>query len=64
MATLDISVLAVYFLVIFGVAIYFFIQRKRNRNGESTDSYFLGGRDLSWWVIGASLFASILNSFY
>ncbi len=62
MATLDIGVLALYFLVIFGVAIYFFIQRIRNRKGPNTNSYFLGGRDLSWWVIGASLFASNIGS--
>jgi len=62
MATLDIGVLALYFLVIFGVAIYFFFQRVRNRKGPNTNSYFLGGRDLSWWVIGASLFASNIGS--
>lgn len=59
---IDLSVLGFYFLAVFGVALYFFLQRKKQRNTNATDDYFLGGRDLSWWVIGASLFASNIGS--
>jgi SSS family solute:Na+ symporter len=45
-----------------GVAVYFYVQRKRSRNENEASSYFLGNRELSWWVIGASLFASNIGS--
>lgn len=56
------SVLGLYFLAVFGVALFFFLQRKDRKEDNATDDYFLGGRDLSWWVIGASLFASNIGS--
>lgn len=30
--------------------------------GKSTESYFLGGRDLGWFVIGASIFATNIST--
>jgi SSS family solute:Na+ symporter len=32
------------------------------RNKDTTDDYFLAGRNLSWWVVGASIFASNIGS--
>src|SRR6201981_2339388 len=29
---------------------------------QSTDDYFLAGRNLGWWIIGASIFASNIGS--
>ena len=31
--------------------------RKRNKK-ETSESYFLAGRSLVWWMVGGSLFAS------
>src|SRR6201981_4227601 len=29
---------------------------------QSTDDYFLAGRNLGWWIVGASIFASNIGS--
>lgn len=55
--TLDWIVLVGYFVVLLGVA-YWVIMRK-NRN---TEDYFLAGRNIGWFVIGASIFASNIGS--
>lgn len=50
----DIVVIAVYFALNVAVGIW-----SSCRAGRSTvDGYFLAGRDMTWWPIGASLFAS------
>ena len=59
LTTLDSSIIGVYFVLIFAVA--FFVTRKEKAEVQS-DDYFLGGRDLSWFLIGASLFASNIGS--
>jgi SSS family solute:Na+ symporter len=46
-----------YFGILFCVAWWVIKKRKDN----ATD-YFLAGRNLSWWVIGASIFASNIGS--
>lgn len=53
----DYVVLALYFLVIIGVAVWVALQRNR-----STEDYFLAGRHVGWFVIGASIFASNIGS--
>jgi SSS family solute:Na+ symporter len=60
MASFDWVVIALYFMVIFGVAIYATI-RERQDKGSSAD-YFLAGRNVGWFVVGASLFASNIGS--
>ncbi len=56
LVTIDYVVLALYFLVIFAIGWYFSRQER-----TSTD-YFLAGRDVAWWAIGASLFSSNIGS--
>src|SRR5688572_23989678 len=56
-ATLDWIVIAFYFVLLAGVAIWV-ITRKQN----NTADYFLAGRNLGWGVIGASIFASNIGS--
>lgn len=56
---LDIVTIGLYFLVVFAIA-WWASKRERSDN-ESTD-YFLAGRDVGWFVIGASLFASNIGS--
>lgn len=59
---LDWIVIGLYFVAIFGVALYFYFQRKNKASGETTEDYFLGSKNLSWIVIGSSLFASNIGS--
>ncbi|MEM9998573.1 MAG: sodium:solute symporter [Bacteroidota bacterium] len=61
LAALDWVVVGLYFLVVFGVAIGATI-RERRRNAEDSADYFLAGRNVGWFVIGASLFASNIGS--
>ncbi len=57
---LDWGVVALYFLTVFGVAIWVTIRERRDQ-ADSAD-YFLAGRNVGWFVIGASLFASNIGS--
>ncbi len=54
---LDWTMIAMYFGVLLCVA--WWVVRKSKNN--ATD-YFLAGRNLGWWVIGASIFASNIGS--
>ena len=60
LAALDWIVIAVYFGLTFGVAIWATIRERASR-GTSTD-YFLAGRDAGWFLVGGSLFASNIGS--
>jgi SSS family solute:Na+ symporter len=60
LALLDWVVVAVYFLLTFGVAVAAGI-RERKAAATSTQ-YFLAGRDSGWFIIGGSLFASNIGS--
>ena len=55
---LDWLVVGLYFVVILGIAWW----SSRDGRNASTSGFFLGGRDASWWGIGASLFASNIGS--
>uniref|UniRef100_A0A7N6A538 Sodium/mannose cotransporter SLC5A10 n=1 Tax=Anabas testudineus TaxID=64144 RepID=A0A7N6A538_ANATE len=50
----DIIVIATYFLLNLAVGIWSSCRVSRN----TLSGYFLAGRDMAWWPIGASLFAS------
>ncbi len=54
---LDWIVLGLYFMVIFGIA-WWVIRQKQ----ETTSDYFLAGRHVGWFVIGAAIFASNIGS--
>jgi SSS family solute:Na+ symporter len=57
MAPLDWAAIVVYFSLLLGVA-WWVVSKNKN---TATD-YFLAGRNLGWWVIGASIFASNIGS--
>ena len=61
LGSLDWIVIALYFLVVFGVAVIATI-RERRKGAEDSEDYFLAGRNVGWFVIGASLFASNIGS--
>ena len=58
--TLDWLLIGLYFLIIFGVA-YWATQCEKSTRKTSA-GYFLAGRNVGWFVIGASLFASNIGS--
>jgi len=53
----DWIVLGLYFLALISVAIWVILQKNKN-----TEDYFLAGRNVGWFVIGASIFASNIGS--
>jgi len=57
LTALDWSVVVGYFLFLFGLA-WWVILRSRN----TAKDYFLAGNSLSWFVVGASIFASNIGS--
>ena len=59
---LDHAVLIGYFALILVVSLYLIIKEKKTSTANASSDYFLGGKNLSWFVIGASLFASNIGS--
>jgi SSS family solute:Na+ symporter len=55
--TLDWIVISIYFAILFGVAIWVILQKT-----ENTEDYFLAGRNIGWFVVGSSIFASNIGS--
>ncbi len=56
LAPLDLTIIGVYFLVVFGIGFYF------SRKERTSEEYFLAGRDIGWFFIGASLFVSNIST--
>uniref|UniRef100_A0A8C5N8E6 Sodium/glucose cotransporter 1 n=1 Tax=Gouania willdenowi TaxID=441366 RepID=A0A8C5N8E6_GOUWI len=54
----DISVIVIYFVVVLAVGIWAMVRTNRSTVG----GFFLAGRSMVWWPIGASLFASNIGS--
>src|SRR4051812_19924202 len=50
---IDWAIVAAYFLLSVGIGLYF-----TKRGGESLSEYFLSGRQVSWWLAGASMVAT------
>lgn len=53
----DWVVIGCYFAILTGVAIWVITRKQKN-----TSDYFLAGRNLGWFVVGASIFASNIGS--
>ncbi|XP_051009218.1 solute carrier family 5 member 4-like [Acomys russatus] len=54
----DISVIVIYFIVVLAVGLWSMAKSNRGTVG----GFFLAGRDVAWWPMGASLFASNIGS--
>ncbi|WP_339838009.1 sodium:solute symporter [uncultured Maribacter sp.] len=54
---LDWISISLYFLLLVGIAVW--VIRKKEDN---TEDYFLAGRNVGWFVVGASIFASNIGS--
>ena len=59
-STLDLVVFVGYALLILGVG--FFVSRSKDGQGKSAEDYFLAGKSLPWWAIGASLIAANISA--
>lgn len=55
--TFDWITISAYFVVLLGIAVWVIRKKK-----ESTEDYFLAGRNVGWFVVGASIFASNIGS--
>ena len=56
MTPLDWLIIAGYFLIIVGIVWW------SSRKQQTSEDYFLAGRDIGWFAVGASLFASNIGS--
>src|SRR5881296_2997058 len=52
----DLSILVLYFIIVFGIGFYF------SRKERTSTDYFLASRDVGWFAVGASLFATNIGS--
>ena len=53
---IDLAIIGGYFLIVFGIGFYF------ARRGRTSEQYFLAGRDIGWFFVGASLFVSNIST--
>ena len=60
LANMDITVVLVYAVAIFGLAQY--VSREKPNHEKTTTDYFLASKSLPWWAIGASLIAANISA--
>jgi SSS family solute:Na+ symporter len=60
LATIDIVVLVIYAIGIFGLAQW--VSRDKPGQSKDTTDYFLASKSLPWWAIGASLIAANISA--
>lgn len=56
LSTIDLLVIGFYFCVVFAIGFYF------SRKERTSTNYFLAGRNVGWFAIGASLFVSNIST--
>ena len=57
---IDLIIIALYGIGLFGIALW--VSREPAGHKKDTEEYFLAGRSLPWWAIGASLIASNISA--
>ncbi len=60
LATLDLAVVAVYAIVLLFLAQW--VSREKAGHEKDSSDYFLAGRSLPWWAVGASLIAANISA--
>jgi len=58
--TLDLVVLLLYTISIISLALW--VSRPKKDHSRDTEDYFLAGKSLPWWAIGASLIAANISA--
>src|SRR6476620_2666993 len=56
LASIDLIIIGIYFLIIFSIGLYFALKER------TTTDYFLASRNIGWFAIGASLFVSNIST--
>src|SRR5215813_3570063 len=56
LSTADFVIIVLYFCVVFAIGFYF------SRKERTSSDYFLAGRNVGWFAIGASLFVSNIST--
>ena len=56
LSAVDVLIIVLYFCVIFAIGFYF------SRKERTSTEYFLAGRKVGWFAIGASLFVSNIST--
>jgi len=56
----DITIFIIYNLL--GVGIGFYVSRRKKGKQRSTSEYFLAGKTLPWWAVGAALIAANISA--
>lgn len=57
---LDISIFCVYVVALLVIA--WWVSREKSGHVKTTEDYFLAGKSLPWWAIGASLIAANISA--
>ena len=60
LSTLDFTVVGIYALALFLIAQW--VSRERAGHSKNAQDYFLAGKSLPWWAIGASLIAANISA--
>lgn len=60
LAPLDLLIVGVYAAVLLGLAWY--VSRKQRGHERDSSDYFLAGKSLPWWAVGASLIAANISA--
>ena len=58
--TIDLVIVGVYAIALFAIAIL--VSREPAGHQKDTEDYFLAGKALPWWAIGASLIAANISA--
>ena len=59
-SNIDFAVFIVYAIIILSIGLY--VSRQKNGKNKSAEDYFLAGKSLPWWAIGASLIAANISA--
>ncbi|MDH4125206.1 MAG: sodium/sugar symporter [Gammaproteobacteria bacterium] len=60
LATIDFAIVAAYAVALIAIATY--VSREKAGHTKDTEDYFLAGKMLPWWAVGASLIAANISA--
>lgn len=60
LSPLDITTFSIYCILLIGIA--WWVSREKPNHQKNSEDYFLAGKSLPWWAIGASLIAANISA--
>ena len=60
LSSIDLTVIGIYAIILLSVALY--VSTRKTAADMSSEDYFLAGKSLPWWAIGASLIAANISA--